>query len=473
MKVLFASSEALPYIASGGLADVAGALPKALCENGVDCRVILPLYSSINESLRDRMSYLTSFSVPVGWRRQYCGVFTAQHEGVTYYFIDNEYYFKRDGLYGHYDDGERFAFFSRAILEAIRNIDFIPDILHLNDWQTALASVYLNLYYRRDDKRLENIKTVFTIHNIQYQGQYDEGAIEDLFGISKANLGLLEYDGCLNLMKAAIASANAVTTVSPTYAVEITDPWYSFGLDGFLRENSFKLTGILNGIDTALYNPASDPVLAKNYTASAFVTGKRENKKALCQQLGLNYDAKKPLIALITRLVPPKGIDLVRYIFDEMMSEGVQVAVLGSGEREYEDFFKYCAEKYKGDVAVTLGFNPQLAHKMYAGADIFLMPSKSEPCGLSQMVACRYGTVPIVRETGGLKDSITDFGEGEEGCGYTFKTYNAHDMLGAVKRAVGAFKNKPIWKQQVAQAASKDFSWGKSAERYLNLYKSL
>ncbi len=473
MKILYASSEALPFLASGGLADVAGALPRALCENGVDCRVIMPLYSGIKPELRDKMTYLTSFSVPLGWRKQYCGIFSAEYKGVTYYFVDNEYYFKRDGLYGHYDDGERFAYFARAIVEAIGHIDFVPDILHLNDWQTALASVYLNLFYR-DDVRYSFIKTVFTIHNIQYQGNFGKEILEELLGIDSSNMGLMEYDGRINFMKAAIASSNMVTTVSPSYANEIMDPWYSFGMDPFLRENSFKLCGILNGIDVDLYDPSKDPVLAKNYTQRAFLMGKKENKKALCEELGLNYDENKPLVAVITRLVPPKGIDLIRYIFDELMEKGVQVAILGSGEHEYEEYFKDCANRYQGDVAVKLGFIPELSRKIYAGADIFLMPSKSEPCGLSQMIACRYGTIPVVRETGGLRDSIIDFDTDEKnGCGYTFKTYNAHDMLDAIERAIGAFHNKPVWKQQVGQAINADFSWNTSAKRYMDMYNSL
>ncbi len=473
MKILYASSEALPFLASGGLADVAGALPRALCENGADCRVIMPLYSGIKPELRDKMTYLTSFSVPLGWRRQYCGIFTAEYAGVTYYFVDNEYYFKRDGLYGHYDDGERFAYFARAIVEAIAHIDFVPDVLHLNDWQTALAAVYINLFYRHDP-RYTFIKTVFTIHNIQYQGKFGKEICEDLLGIDNSNMGLLEFEDCINFMKAAIASSNMVTTVSPSYANEIMDPWYSFGMDPFLRENSFKLCGILNGIDVDLYDPSKDPVLAKNYTQKAFLMGKKENKKAMCEELGLNYDENKPIVAIITRLVPPKGIDLIRYIFDDLMAKGVQVVLLGSGEHEYEEYFKECANRYPGDVSATIGFIPDLSRRIYAGADIFLMPSKSEPCGLSQMIACRYGTIPVVRETGGLRDSIIDFGtDDKNGCGYTFKTYNAHDMLGALERAIGAFHNKPVWKQQVSQAISADFSWKTSAARYMEMYNSL
>lgn len=473
MKILYASSEALPFLASGGLADVAGALPRALVENGVDCRVIMPLYSGIKPELREKMTYLTSFSVPLGWRRQYCGIFTAEYKGVTYYFVDNEYYFKRDGLYGYYDDGERFSYFARAIVEAIAHIDFIPDVLHLNDWQTALAAVYLNLFYRHD-VRYSFIKTVFTIHNIQYQGKFGKEIMEDLLGIDNSNMGLMEYDGCVNFMKAAIVSSNMVTTVSPSYAGEIQDPWYAFDMDPLLRENNFKLRGILNGIDVDLYDPSKDPVLAKNYTKKAFIMGKKANKKALCEELGLNYDENKPLVAAITRLVAPKGIDLIRYIFDDLMAKGVQVVILGSGEKEYEDYFKDCANRYQGDVAVRLGFIPELSRKIYAGADIFLMPSKSEPCGLSQMIACRYGTIPVVRETGGLKDSIIDFGtDDKNGCGYTFKTYNAHDMLGAIERAIGAFYNKPVWKQQVSQAINADFSWDTSAKRYMEMYNSL
>lgn len=471
MRILLAASEGLPYVASGGLADVAGSLSKALVKEGEDCRVVLPLYSTIPPKLRDEIEYVTSFSVPLGWRRQYCGVFKAVHDGVTYYFIDNEYYFKRDKIYGHYDDGERFAFFSRAILEMIYHIDWGPEILHLNDWQTALASVYLNLFYRQD-WRFSNIKTIFTIHNIQYQGKYGIEHCEDLFGIPNHESHILEFDGCANLMKAAIVTSAAVTTVSPTYAEEITDPYFSYGLDPIVYREKAKVRGILNGIDTELYNCVTDPAIVKNFTSQA-IAGKRENKKALCEEMGIKYNPDKPLVAMVSRLVENKGIDLVRYVFDDIIANGMQVMMLGSGEKQYEDFFNEMKARYPDDVGVWIGFNQALSKRVYAGSDIFLMPSQNEPCGLSQMIATRYATIPVVRETGGLRDSIQDFGiDAEGGCGYTFKTYNAHDMLGALLRAKGAYQNKNLWNKQMRMCLKKDFSWAVSAKKYIELFKN-
>lgn len=469
LKVLFCSSEAQPYIASGGLADVAGALPAALVANGIDCRVVLPLYGTMKQELRDTLTFVTSFEVTLAWRKQYCGILTARHNGVTYYFIDNEYYFKRDALYGYMDDGERFAYFSKAIVDMVRHIGFIPDILHLNDWQTALVSAYLNLQYRGYEE-YRYIKTLFTIHNIQYQGQYDKAILGDVFGIDAREERFLEFGGCLNLMKAAIELCDRVNTVSPTYAQEIMNPWFAHGLDGFLQARSFKLSGILNGLDTERFNPATDPLIYENFDVTS-LEKKENNKRQLLQSLSLPEQMDTPLVAIISRLVSHKGLDLVRYVFEDMIHMGNQVVILGTGECQYEEFFRSMQEKYPHAVRFIAGFLPDLAQKIYAGADIFLMPSKSEPCGLAQMIAARYGTIPVVRETGGLRDTIKDFGD--NGNGFTFKTYNAHDMLGAVARARGCYLNKEAWHTVQRNAMTSDFTWDKSAKEYEALYRSI
>ncbi len=470
MKVLYATSEAKPFAASGGLADVAGSLPKALRVRLVGCRVVLPLYESVPQELREGMTFLTSFSVPVAWRRQYCGVFEAKHNGVIYYLLDNQYYFKRAGLYGHYDDAERFAFFARAVLEMIKYIDFKPDIIHANDWQAALIPVYQTLFYSGQEG-YEAIKTVFTIHNIQYQGKYGMEILEDVFGIPQSARSIVEQDGCVNLMKGAIETADRVTTVSPTYAGEILDPWYSHGLDTILRLREWKLSGILNGIDTDEYNPETDPQLYSHYSADD-PSGKAENKRALQERLNLPQEPHVPLIGMVSRLVAHKGLDLVKYVIDELLGDTVQMVILGSGDWVYENFFREVQGRFPDKFRYCAGFVPELAQKIYAGSDIFLMPSKSEPCGLSQMVACRYGAVPVVRETGGLKDSITDCGDGF-GNGFTFKTYNANDMLNAIRRALGAYANENDWPILVDRALRSDFSWGRSANEYMKLYREL
>lgn len=470
MKVLFAASEAYPFAMSGGLADVAGALPKALRRRLIGCRIVLPLYGSISEEMRQKMTFITSITVPVAWRRQYCGIFEAHIDGVIYYLIDNQYYFKRDGLYGHYDDAERFAFFSRAVLEMIPHIGFTPDIIHCNDWQTALIPVYLNSFYR-DNELYSNIKTVFTIHNIQYQGKYGYELCEDVLGLPQEAASLLSYDNCINFMKGAIQCADKVTTVSPTYAHEILDPYYSHGLDNILNMFTFKLTGIVNGIDCDVYNPATDTLIYKNYTAET-MDGKAYNKEKLQKELGLPQNPDTPVIGIVTRLVKHKGIDLVKHVFEDMVKADIQFAILGSGEWEFETFFHDMSEKYPQKVGLKLGFNPQLAHRIYAGADIFLMPSQSEPCGLAQMVALRYGTIPIVRETGGLNDTISDSGDGN-GNGFTFKSYNAHDMLNTVWRAIEGYSDKHGWEILRKRAMGCDNSWGASANAYIRLYKEI
>ncbi len=472
MKVLYVASEALPFMASGGLGDVAGSLPQALRKRLIGCRVVMPLYDTIKQEWKDKMTFITNISVPVAWRRQYCGIFQAKHEGVIYYLIDNQYYFKRDTIYGHYDDAERFTFFSRAVLEILPVVDFKPDIIHCNDWQSALTPVFYSTFYSKDPW-YQGIKTVFTIHNIQYQGTYGMELVNDVIGLNPADTAIVEYDGDVNFMKGAIECANKVTTVSPSYANEILDPWYSHGLDTILRERQWKLQGILNGIDTVNYDPETDASIARNYTVKDVKEGKAENKRQLQENMGLPQRADVPVIGLVSRLVSHKGLDLIKGILDELLyTTDVQIAVVGSGDWQYENFFREMSDKYPDKLAVRIGFVPSLARKIYAGADLFLMPSKSEPCGLSQMVALRYGTVPIVRETGGLRDSISDSGDGQ-GNGFTFKTYNAHDMLGAIRRGLDAYANREYWDSLVIRAMECDCSWGKSANEYIKMYKEL
>lgn len=470
MKILFVASEARPFIASGGLADVAGSLPKALCDSGNECRVVIPLYKNIPQQFREKMEFVRNFNVPLAWRNQYCGVFKMCHQGVVYYFLDNEYYFKRDNLYGYYDDAERFAFFSKASMEMLNYIDYDPDIVHTNDWHTALVPVYLNTFYRSIPK-YHDIKTVFTIHNIQYQGQYGIEIAWDVLGIPEYQHPILEYNGCLNMMKAAIVQVNVVNTVSPSYAVEIHDPWFSHGLDPILNMKGNRVIGILNGIDVAANDPKTDQDIYKNYDIKT-LDDKKVNKVELMKEMGLEPNEDRMLIGMVTRFASHKGLDLVKYIFDDLMRDQVSVVVLGSGEKVYEDFFREMQYRYAGRMSVKIGFLPALSKKIYAGADVFLMPSKSEPCGLAQMVAARYGTLPIVRETGGLKDSIHDMGS-ENGNGFTFKTYNAHDMLGAIQRAEGLYGNKPLWKDAMTAAMSSDFSWDKSAGEYVRMYQMI
>lgn len=469
MKVLFASSEAYPFAMSGGLADVAGALPKALRKRLVGCRIVLPLYSGISEELRENMNFVCSITVPVSWRRQYCGIFEAHMNGVIYYLIDNQYYFNRNGLYGFYDDAERFAFFSRAVLEIIPHIGFTPDIIHCNDWQTAMIPVYLNELYKFDEK-YKDIKTVFTIHNIQYQGKYGMELYGDVLGLPEGRESIVEYDGCVNLMKGAIQCADKVTTVSPTYSKEILDPYYSHGLDPILKQFTYKLTGIVNGIDYDVYNPETDNLIYKNFSAET-LNLKAQNKKELQEQMGLPVK-DVPSIGMVTRLVKHKGIDLVKCVFEELLKADLQFVILGSGEWEFETFFYEMASKYPDKVGLKLGFDQTLAHRIYAGADLFLMPSNSEPCGLAQMVALRYGTIPIVRKTGGLNDTITDSGDGM-GNGYTFSSYNAHDMQNAVWRAFEGCSDKKGLETLRKRAMECNNSWAASAKAYIGLYKEL
>ncbi len=470
MKVLFVTPEAYPFAVSGGLGDVAGALPAALRSRFLGCRVVMPLYEDIQPELKEKMEFLGSISVPVSWRRQYCGVFEAKVGGVTYYLLDNQYYFKRKGLYGHYDDAERFAFFSRAALEILPLIDYFPDVIHCNDWQTALLPTYHSLYYSHLP-RYQTIKTLLTIHNIQYQGKYGNEILGDVLGIGEEHASLLDNEGCVNILKGGIETAHGVSTVSPSYAKEILDPWYSYGLDSILKERSFKLRGIINGIDVDVYNPQTDSMIAHNFSAEN-MQGKALNKKALQEQMGLPLREDVPVIGIVSRLVSQKGLDLVKYALEDIMQWDVQLVVLGSGDWAYESYFDEMAAKYPEKIGLKLGFIPALAHQIYAGADLFLMPSKFEPCGLAQLISLRYGTLPIVRETGGLKDTVTDCGN-KNGNGFTFQTYNGDDMKDAVHRAIGLYQNKEQWNEAVTRAMKEDHSWGQSAGEYAKLYKEL
>jgi starch synthase len=471
MNIMYVSGEAQPFAASGGLADVAGSLPKALVAEGAECSVVMPYYiNTVKPELKEMLEFVQYFYVPVGWRSQYCGVFKAQIEDVTYYLLDNEYYFKREfGLYGYYDDAERFAFFSRAVLELIQKLDLHPDILHANDWQAGLVPLYYFIYHRYQ-YNMRDIRTVFTIHNIAYQGRYGYDLIEDVLSIPRHMRSVVDYDGDLNIMKGAIEVSDKVTTVSPTYAKEILDPWYSHGLDRVLRTKQYKTCGFLNGIDTDLYNPETDSLIAERYSAKS-VKGKAACKKDLLKTVGLP-EGNQPVIAMISRLVEHKGFDLIKYVFDDIVGLGFKVVILGTGDRKYESFFDEMKSRYPESVSFTGGYIAELSKKIYAGADVFLMPSKSEPCGLSQMIALRYGTIPVVRATGGLKDSIVDCG-GEGGTGFTFLTYNAHDMLAAIKRAREAYDSKQEWSALVKNAMKADFSWKQSAKLYMGVYEEL
>ena len=469
MKILFITSEARPFAASGGLADVSAALPKALCAAGHDARVIMPLYEAIPANLREGLRFVKDMTVPVSWRRQYCGIFKAKYDGVITYFLDNEYYFKRAGLYGHYDDAERFAFFARAVLEALTSLDFVPEVLHCNDWQTALVPVYRQLFYTAHPK-LGGVKTVMTIHNIQYQGVYGRELLNDVFGIPSIGEPLVTFNRDINLLKGGLECADRITTVSPTYAREILDPWFSHGLDPILRDRRWKLSGIINGIDTEALNPETDPGLYAHYSAED-CSGKAENKEKLRERLGL-FQNGEPLIGMVTRLTGHKGLDLVRAKLDAILNKGAQMVVLGSGDWEYQEFFEGKARQYPGRFSFCKGFIPELAQKIYAGADMFLMPSRQEPCGLAQMIALGYGTIPIVRETGGLADTVRDSGGGD-GNGFTFAAYSPGDMAHAVFRAVDGFADKEGWSVLQKRAMACDNGWQKSAGEYISLYKSI
>ena len=475
MHILFASAEAAPFVKTGGLGDVAGSLPAALNQAGAETIVMVPLYNTIPQKFKDQMEFITSFYVSLGWRNEYCGLLRLVHNGVTYMFIDNQRYFGRDYPYGFFDDGERFAFFSKAICESIQHLPdgFAPDILHCNDWHTALAPVFLREFYQ-GLPLYENIKTVFSIHNIAFQGQFSAKVLEDICGmahIPAAAFQLTCGPDAVNYMQGALNYTDAITTVSPTYAGEIQTPAYGENLDGVLRRRRESLQGIVNGIDVDHFNPETDPAIAQNYSVSDR-TGKAVCKRALQEELGLTVRTDQPLMTMVTRLTRQKGMDLVTYSLDRILSNGVQVAVLGTGDQEYENALRYFASKYPGQMAACIQFDPALSQRMYAGSDLFLMPSLFEPCGLSQMIAMRYGTLPVVRETGGLKDTVIpyNFVTGE-GTGFSFANFNGDEMGDAVFRGARLFwDNRDAWDQLVTQAMEQDFSWKRSAGKYMDLY---
>lgn len=475
MQIVFASAECAPFVKTGGLGDVAGSLPAALVRAGAEVIVMVPKYATIKDEYKAQMEHFSDFYVSLGWRNEYCGLEKLEHDGVTYMFIDNERYFARDYPYGFFDDGERFAFFSKAITESLQHLPagFECDILHCNDWQTALAPVFLREFYQ-GLPLYDRVKTVFSIHNVAFQGQFSDTIMEDILGVAHipAAASQLRCDACsINYMLGALRYADAITTVSPTYANEIQTPEFGEGLDGVLRERSYALQGILNGIDVAGFDPATDKRIAANYTVDDR-GGKAVCKAKLQEELGLEVRDDRPLMVMVTRLTRQKGLDLVMYALDRILAGGVQVAVLGTGDRDYEDGLRYFQDKYPGTMAARIEFDPALSQRMYAAADMFLMPSKFEPCGLSQIIAMRYGTLPIVRETGGLKDTVIPYNEFTgEGTGFSFSNFNGDEMGDAVFRAARLFwDNRDAWNQLVTQAMSQDFSWTRSAEKYLDLY---
>lgn len=475
MQIVFASAECAPFVKTGGLGDVAGSLPAALVRAGAEVIVMVPKYATIKDEYKAQMEHFSDFYVSLGWRNEYCGLEKLEHDGVTYMFIDNERYFARDYPYGFFDDGERFAFFSKAITESLQHLPagFECDILHCNDWQTALAPVFLREFYQ-GLPLYDRVKTVFSIHNVAFQGQFSDTVMEDILGVAHipAAASQLRCDACsINYMLGALRYADAITTVSPTYAAEIQTPEFGEGLDGVLRERSYALQGILNGIDVAGFDPATDKRIAANYTVEDR-SGKAVCKAKLQEELGLEVRDDRPLMVMVTRLTRQKGMDLVMYALDRILAGGVQVAVLGTGDRDYEDGLRYFQDKYPGTMAARIEFDPALSQRMYAAADMFLMPSKFEPCGLSQIIAMRYGTLPIVRETGGLKDTVIPYNEFTgEGTGFSFSNFNGDEMGDAVFRAARLFwDNRDAWNQLVTQAMSQDFSWTRSADKYLDLY---
>ena len=475
-KILFAGAEAMPFAATGGLGDVLGSLPAALAATGeADVRVVLPLYAAVSEDWRKKMKQEAVFYVKLAWREQYCGVFSLKHNGVTYYFIDNEYYFKRPALYGFFDDGERYAFYSMAVMELMTRLDFFPDVLHAHDWQAALTVVYLNCLYRQR-RGYGDIRTVFTIHNIEYQGQYDFSILGDVFALGENEHTLMEYSGCINLMKAAIECADRVSTVSPRYADEIRTPAYAHGLDSCLNGNAHKLCGILNGIDYDYYNPKTDKAIAAGFSVRS-MAGKVANKLALQRETGLPEREDVPMLAVISRLAAHKGLDLIAgCIYDIVLHQDVQLVVLGKGESRYEQFFTDLQNSFPDKVRALITYDRDLSKRIYAATDIFLMPSKSEPCGLSQMIASRYGAIPVVRETGGLYDSIKPYWEEKKkmhGNGFTFANYSADELHERTCAALELWRDAEKRKKFVTQIMKTDFSWSASAEKYLEMYREL
>ncbi len=477
MRILYASSEVAPFIKTGGLADVAGSLPRALAEfPGNDVRVILPLYAGIGDDWRSQMTFVKYFYFQLGWRSCYCGLFELVRGGVTYYFVDNEAYFKRNGLYGHFDDGERFAYFSKAVIETPRQLGWSPDVIHCNDWETALIPIYL-MEGRSRIPELSATKTVYTIHNIEYQGRYGNSILTEVFGLDYNgyfNEDLLSYYNDVNLMKGAIMSADYVTTVSPTYATELQYAFYAHGLEGVVAAQQHKIRGILNGIDTDVWDPSRDEKIPAKFSPDD-LSGKWECKRKLQEQLGLNQDPNAVIIGSISRLVGHKGYDLITAAFDRIMAHPeVQFVLLGTGEWSFEEFFRNAQNRYPGRVSANITYSAPLSSAIYAGADLFLMPSVAEPCGLSQMIAMRYGTVPIVRLTGGLKDSVPSYNPvTEEGLGFTFGNINAEDMLSALDRALDAHRNTDAWQRLMQHDMQADFSWERSAQAYQDVYQHL
>lgn len=475
MKILFVASEAHPFVKTGGLGDVAYALPKTLRNLGVDIRVIIPKYSTIADSFKEKLKTLSTFNVPVGWRNQYGGLQYLEYDGIPYYFIDNEYYFKRPCSYGYYDDGERFSYFCRAVLEAIDTMDnFTPDIIHCNDWHTGMIIPLMKEHFSWKNN-YKNIKTIFTIHNLQYQGVFSKEILGELLSLGDeyyAEEKLKHYDG-VSFMKGGLNFADKITTVSNTYAEEIKTSFYGEGLHGLLCSRNSDLSGIVNGIDTVMYNPRKDKELFFNFDENN-IENKFLNKLKLQEQLNLPVNKDIPMIGMVTRLASQKGIDLINCVLEEILQMNVQLVILGNGEKDYEDTFRYFAEKYPDKLSANITFNNELAKKIYAGSDLFLMPSLFEPCGIGQLIALRYGTLPIVRETGGLKDTVTSYNEiTGEGNGFSFSNYNAHDMLYTIKRAVTLYENKSVFNTLIRRALTEDNSWTTSAKKYIELYSSL
>ena len=475
-KILFVGAEAMPFAATGGLGDVMGSLPAALAATGeAEVSVVLPLYAAVKDEWRAQMKEEAIFTVSLAWREQYCGVYSLVKDGVKYYFIDNEYYFGRPALYGFFDDGERYAYFCKAIPELMRHLDYYPDILHAHDWQSALSVVYLNRFYRTLPE-FKNIKTVFTIHNIEYQGKYDLSILGDIFALGEEDIPLMEYSGCINLMKAAIESADAISTVSPRYAEEIKTPEYAHGLEHCLMNNAHKLRGILNGIDYNYYNPEGDPVLFANF-APTRLAGKAKDKLAMQKEVGLPERKDVPLLSIISRLASHKGLDIVtECIWSIVRDNDVQLIVLGKGEEKYEQMFLTLQAAYPEKVRALITYDRDLSKRIYAATDIFLMPSKSEPCGLSQMIASRYGAIPVVRETGGLYDSIKPFwmdGNKMNGNGFTFANYRSEELKERTEAAIALWNDEPLRKKLVRKIMTTDFSWNTSAEQYLEMYREV
>ncbi len=476
MKLLYVGAEALPFASTGGLADVLGSLPAALKRargDNLDIRVVMPLYQNISDKYKDKMTLVTEYYVQLSWRCQYCGLYSYELDGVTYYFIDNKYYFSRSNLYGNFDDGERFAFFSMAVMEMMPKLGFFPDVLHAHDWQSALTVIYLRTKYNWM-REYQTIKAVYTIHNIDYQGIYDMAILGDVFGLSDYERGIVEYNGMINLTKGAIVCCDRLTTVSSRYAEEIQMDYFASGLQHILRMYSGKVMGIVNGIDIDYYDPETDPAIKAHYTKETVSEGKAANKAELQKLFGLPEAPNTPLIAMVSRLASHKGFDLVKYAIERLLATDAQFVLLGTGEADLESFFDELQKRYPEKVSILLAYNKDISKQIYAGADIFLMPSKSEPCGLAQMIASRYGTVPVVREVGGLYDTIHAFDPTKgTGNGVTFRTYDALDMLDAVMRCADLYRDADTWRVLRNNAMEMDFSWAASAEKYLSLYEAL